>query len=128
MSRKSKTSIPLKRDAFVMAWRQFAAEVSFAGMSLEEFRYATEKSVTDRNQIEALKVKLAGLIRQRGVSDEALRKNLILVINAVRGAPAYGEDSPLYRALGYVPRSERLSGLTRKSPAPATEAASANAA
>ncbi|MGB6220704.1 hypothetical protein [Haloferula sp.] len=27
----------------------------------------------------------------------------------------YGEDSPLYRAMGFVPKSERSSGLTRRS-------------
>jgi hypothetical protein len=32
----------------------------------------------------------------------------------VLGDPAYGPDSALYEALGYVRKSERKSGLTRK--------------
>jgi hypothetical protein len=37
-----------------------------------------------------------------------------LVVNAIKGDPDEGEDGPLYSALGYVPESARLSGLTRK--------------
>jgi hypothetical protein len=47
-------------------------------------------------------------------ADKEFRDLLDLVINSVRGNHAYGADSSLYRALGYVPRSERASGLTRK--------------
>ena len=35
------------------------------------------------------------------------------MVNAVRGDIGYGEDSALYKALGYVPKSERKSGLRR---------------
>ncbi|MBA2593787.1 MAG: hypothetical protein M3495_08480 [Pseudomonadota bacterium] len=34
-------------------------------------------------------------------------------VNAVRGDVEYGEDSAFYKALGYVPKSERKSGLRR---------------
>jgi hypothetical protein len=96
------------------AWREFAADVSFSGMTLEEFEEGTAKVVTVREEIEKVRVYLAGLLGQRAMADEDLRKKLMLVTNATRGDPAYGEDSPLYRAMGYVPRSERNSGLTRK--------------
>mgnify|MGYP001447816905 CR=1 FL=1 len=33
---------------------------------------------------------------------------------AVVGDPAYGNDSPLYGAMGFVRKSEKKSGLTRK--------------
>lgn len=32
----------------------------------------------------------------------------------VAGDPAYGNDSPLYGAMGSVRKSEKMSGLTRK--------------
>jgi len=35
------------------------------------------------------------------------------VVNAVRADIEYGEDSALFKALGYVPKSERKSGLRR---------------
>lgn len=34
--------------------------------------------------------------------------------NAVAGDPAYGNDSPLYGEMGFVRKSEKKSGLTRK--------------
>jgi hypothetical protein len=43
-------------------------------------------------------------------------------VNSVRGTPGFGPDSPLYRALGYVRKSERKSGLTRKGATPAVDA------
>ena len=37
----------------------------------------------------------------------------------VAGSAAYGNDSPLYGAMGFVRKSDRASGLTRKSKPPA---------
>lgn len=36
------------------------------------------------------------------------------MVNAVRADEALGENSDLYRAMGYVTKAERKSGLTRK--------------
>jgi hypothetical protein len=36
------------------------------------------------------------------------------IVNAVKGDPEEGEDGPLYAAMGYVPASQRSTGLTRK--------------
>ena len=38
----------------------------------------------------------------------------LLVINSVKGDPDHGEDSPLYASMGYVRKSDRRSGLSRK--------------
>ncbi len=114
MARTSKKEIPSKREVFVKAWRQLAPDESFGGMSLVEFEEATESSVSTREKIEVLKTQSLAAIQQRKLADEELRNKLVLVINSVRGAPAHGENSPLYRALGYVPKNGRASGLTRK--------------
>ncbi len=39
--------------------------------------------------------------------------------NSVASDPAYGNDSPLYGAMGFVRKSDRASGLTRKAKLPA---------
>jgi hypothetical protein len=36
------------------------------------------------------------------------------VVNSVKGHPKYGENSAVYTAMGYVPKSERASGLSRR--------------
>ena len=42
----------------------------------------------------------------------------VKVVNGVVGDPAYGDDSPLYGAMGFVRKSERKSGLTKKKKTP----------
>ncbi len=37
-----------------------------------------------------------------------------LVVNGIIGDPNFGPDSDLYEAMGYVRKSARKSGLTRK--------------
>ncbi|MBK1856536.1 hypothetical protein JO972_16320 [Verrucomicrobiaceae bacterium 5K15] len=113
MLKYSTKTAPLKRAAIINAWQEFAAEESFAGMTLAEFEAATLPSVTVREEIGQGLVKIAGLRRQRDAHDSAMREQLSLVVNAVRGHPQYGEDCPLYKAIGYVPKSERASGLHR---------------
>ena len=41
-------------------------------------------------------------------------KKKIMAVMGVAGDPAYGNDSPLYGAMGFVRKSEKKSGLTRK--------------
>jgi hypothetical protein len=41
------------------------------------------------------------------------------IVNAVKGEPNYGDDSDLYAGMGYVRKSARASGLSRKKAAPA---------
>jgi hypothetical protein len=40
-----------------------------------------------------------------------------MVVNGVKGDPNYGDDSDLYDAMGYVRKSAKKSGLTKKSKA-----------
>jgi hypothetical protein len=64
--------------------------------------------------IQVLEAQRSAAIRRRDDADELAREKVDLVVNAVRGNPDFGPDSPLYRALGFIPKSERRSGLTRK--------------
>ncbi len=54
---------------------------------------------------------------KRDVRDDkykALDQDRSKVGMGVAGDAAYGNDSPLYGAMGFVRKSERASGLTRK--------------
>jgi len=106
-----------KAEDIRLAWREQAPEAVFAGKSLADLDAAItalgevseELKIRDQARSAALRVRngklkeLAGLIR--------------IVVRGVEGHPDYGDDSPLYRAMGFVPFSERGSGLTRKSAA-----------
>jgi hypothetical protein len=63
----------------------------------------------------------AQLENKRVTRDEkvaALAAKTALVVAGVIGNPAYGSDSDLYGAMGYVRKSQRQSGLTQKSNVP----------
>ena len=109
---------------FQAAWREIAAEASFAGMTLAEFETKTAPLAQSTQRLQALDAQYAAELKAREEADAAARETMRLVAHAVRGNPAYGEDSRLYRAMGFVPLSQRQSGLTRKpSEPPATNGA-----
>jgi|688.fasta_scaffold07377_5 hypothetical protein len=108
------TEITSRRERIRTAWSELAPAETFAGLALNEFVADTVDSVTLREEIDATRAKLAGLYLQREQADAETRNTMQLVINSVRGNPAFGEDSALYRAMGFVPKIERDSGLTRR--------------
>jgi hypothetical protein len=103
-----------RREIFLLAWRNLAANASFGGMTAEEFQQATDDMVAVRNEISRAEARLSGLRQTRDIADKAARELMIHVAHGVRGDHNYGEDCPLYRSMGYIPKSERKSGLQRK--------------
>ncbi len=113
-----------RRDLFASVWRQLAATESFAGMTLAQFIAVTEDAMTVRKNLVDVKALLSSLVGERKTADAALRETLSLVINAVRGNPQFGQNSALYRAMGFVPTGERATGKTnRKAPTTPADAA-----
>jgi hypothetical protein len=56
-------------------------------------------------------------LMQRDTAHDTLTTAMLNVVDGVKGNTAkYGANSSLYKAMGYVPRAERASGLTRKPP------------
>jgi hypothetical protein len=107
---------------FRAAWRELAPTATFAGMDLAEFEAASGPPLALRADIAALELQLDGKKSAKADADSAASELLDLVVNSVRGTPGFGPDSPLYRALGYIRKSERKSGLTRKGATPAVDA------
>ena len=99
---------------FRAAWRELAPDQVFAGMTLAEFDAATAPPIELRSEIMALAKQLEGKKTERSIADQKAAEVLELVVNSVRGTPGHGPDCELYRAFGYVRKSERRSGLTRK--------------
>ena len=99
---------------FRAAWREMAPTATFAGMTLVEFEAASGVPLTLRDEIASLELQLDGKKAEKSDAEFAANDLLDLVVNSVRGTTGFGQDSPLYRALGYVRKSERKSGLTRK--------------
>ena len=112
--RIDKTAIKKRAVKMNDAWKEGAPTVEFMGVKQADLNSniadieAKEQNLDDlRAQIKMLEDK---------VSDDyaALDDKLVDVGNGVRGSRDYGDDSPLYGAMGYVRKSDRASGLTRK--------------
>jgi len=101
-----------------VAWQQHAPAVSFAGMTLEQFREKISASQTTREKVAAAEADLRGFIAARAAADVETREAVTLVVNSIKGSPEFGQNSQLYRACGYVAFGERASGLTRRGTAP----------
>ena len=103
------------------AWSELAPDATFAGMNLTEFVEASEPPFRLREEIGRLQRNLIGKMAERKSSDLAAVELLEMVAGSVKGSPGYGQNSALYRALGFVRKIDRKSGLTRKSKTPTNE-------
>ena len=95
------------------AWEEHAVDAKFAEMTLDEFKAKVKPSLDSREKIASLRRQLEAAIKKRQESDAASTDICTKVVNAVRGDIEHGDDSALFKALGYVPKSERRSGLRR---------------
>lgn len=107
--KQSETKITKTLDA----WKTLRPEKSFAGMTFAQFEALAKPSLDSRAKITALETQLLAAQNQRDDADEAVLASIALIVNAVKGDPAEGDDGELYEALGYKRKSERKSGLRR---------------
>ncbi|MDT4897100.1 MAG: hypothetical protein QOH25_2177 [Acidobacteriota bacterium] len=108
----------LKMERMLNAWETLATGKSFGGMTLAQFQAAAQPAQAARQQIEDLEDQLTQALATRDAADEAFLAKAQLVINGVLADQTEGADSALYEAMGYTRKSERGSGLTRKSTKP----------
>lgn len=117
-----------KAEDIRRAWKEQAPEAVFAGKSVADFetsiavlKLASEELANlDTARLAALKV------RDEKLADLAKLSNVVVL--GVQGHAEYGDDSPLLRAMGYIPASERKSGLTRRGTAAKTAVVNKEAA
>ena len=98
----------------IAAWERHAPTATFAKMPLAEFKPKLKSSLEHREEIRAKEPELSALQRQRDDADRVSLPLCDAVVKAVVGDIDYGEDCELYAAMGYVRKSERKTGLTRK--------------
>lgn len=111
---KNPTRIARKAAQVSTAWEQIAPDVEFAGMTLPAFKTAIGESFATRQRTAQLEAEQSANLARRTIADAATNDKVKLVVNSVKGHPTYGENSDLYRALGYVTAADKASGLTRK--------------
>jgi hypothetical protein len=108
-----------KLDEVLKAWGELAADKTFGGMTLAQFKAKVQPSLDARAELDKLAAQMTQWQNRRDDADGVSNAAVQMVVNGVKGDPAFGEDCDLYEAMGYVRRSERKSGLTKKKSAPA---------
>jgi hypothetical protein len=103
-----------KAEDFRIAWKNQTPESVFSGKSLEDLEGAISALALANEKLDEANSARSLAIKNRDEREAELNALLILVSHGVRSDPAYGEDSGLYRAMGFIPKSERNSGLTRR--------------
>jgi hypothetical protein len=114
MARSDYPPLIERRSTFIHSWRRFALGQTFGGMTLEEFEAETQAMIAVRQKIMTARTELSGLMLDRANADDAAREAFIRMANGVRASSDYGYDCPMYRALGYVPKSESKTGRRRR--------------
>lgn len=110
----SSTRITGRLTIFVNAWASLRPTKSFAGMTLEEFKLAIAPSVEARARLAHANEQVDVALVDRDNADQQTARILDRVVGAVVADQTEGYDGALYAALGYVRKSERSSGLTRR--------------
>lgn len=97
------------------AWTSLAPAATFAGMTLAQFTAAVKPSLDARTAITGLEEQMRGAMTTRDRADVTTDGINQKVVKAVVGDVNYGDDSALYEAMGYIRKSQRKTGLSRKS-------------
>jgi len=112
-------------QAIIDAWGELAPTASFNGMTLAQFKAIVQPSFDSRQKITDLETDLEAEQVNRDKVDITTTATNAAVIKSVVADKNFGDDSALYERMGYVRKSVRASGLTRKAQAAAAKAAKA---
>ncbi len=116
----NKTTSPKRRrpgrkaEDIRLVWKEQAPEAVFAGKPLVDLEAALTALQQSNEDLKIRDQARSAAVKTRDEKLNSLSKLMRLVVRGVQGHPEHGEDSPLYRAMGFVPFSERSSGLTRR--------------
>ena len=96
------------------AWKTLAPNKTFGGFKVSEYEAQVNKSLAPRTRLDQLEDERLQEIASREAEDAVMMKDAQFIVNGVLADPEFGDDSALYEAFGYVRKSDKKSGLTRK--------------
>jgi len=101
-------------EVLAIGWEKFAINHNFSGYTLEQLKALIQSLKELLAAMESLKLDYRGKIAARQSMGLELRDIRLRIVHCIRGNEDFGEDSEFYRFLGFKTKSERKSGLTRK--------------
>lgn len=96
------------------ALKTLAPNVKFNGKGVEELEAQINRSMAPRQRLEEIDNEKAEQIALRDSEDVRSLAMIDKIVAGIIGHDDFGEDSALYEAFGYIRKSDRKSGLTRK--------------
>ncbi len=99
----------------INAWKELAPTAQFAGVTLAQFEAKVKPSFDTRTEVATLETQLSAARQSRKNADVVSNEDALNIVNGVRSTPGFGENSALYKAMGYIPKNRRKSGLVRPS-------------
>src|ERR1035437_7207931 len=104
-----------KANAIATAWGTLAKDDSFGGYTLAQFQQLQADAQGKSANLTVLDAGYTDSLMQRDAAHNAFDEAMLNIVDGVKGSTAsHGANSSLYKAMGYVPRDERASGLTHK--------------
>ncbi|HEY0549644.1 MAG TPA: hypothetical protein VGF13_08585 [Verrucomicrobiae bacterium] len=100
-------------NAVIDGWEKHAADATFAGLTLAQFKAKLKPSLDARAAIESLERQLESTRVDRDNADVVSEHVAGCVVNSVKGDLTFGQNSALYASFGYIRKDDRKSGLTR---------------
>jgi len=113
MQRKYKDTAT-KFAEVVEPWEKMRPHKLFFRLTPEQFRERAKPFTDACDEIRDLESKLARAVVKRDAAEPALLDLIQGVVSAVKGDPDEGQNGELYAAMGYVPKNQRATGLTRR--------------
>ncbi len=97
-------------------WKKVRPSKVLDGQTVDQFTTNKLKACNDaRDNIESLKLQLVAASNARDKADDAAYVAAQDIVKAVRADKTEGgDDGDLYEAMGFVRKSERKSGLSRR--------------
>lgn len=107
-----------KMNRMLAAWKTLAPAKQFGGLSAADFEALVNASMDARVEVAAADDARTRAVASREGSDDVTMQKSLQIVAGVVADPTEGDDSALYEAMGYVRKSNRASGLTRKKKEP----------
>ena len=107
-------SLVKELEVLAIGWEKYALDQKISGYTLEQLKALIVALKELMAAMGALKLDYRGKIAARQSMAGELGDIRLRIVNCIRGHEDFREDSEFYRFLGFVTKSERKSGLTRK--------------
>lgn len=104
-------------EKILNAVKKLPPNTEFGGITVAQFETQVELSRDKRVVVAEKANEKIAAEDDRDDTDQATTQMRNVFVNGVKGHKDHGEDSPLWEQMGFVRKSERKSGLTRKTKA-----------